>query len=46
LKVSVAVCKATLPTTDDEFIEYGEFEILEIPTKGRLAGFDPSTDSI
>lgn len=38
LRVSVAVCSATLPTAEDEFISYGEYQELDVPTKGRAGG--------
>lgn len=44
LKVSVAVCTATLPSHESDFIEYGDFEILDTATRGRLAGFDLKMD--
>lgn len=46
LKVSVGVSKATLPLNDGDFIEFGEFEVLDVTTQGRTAGFDLVNDSI
>jgi hypothetical protein len=48
LKVSVAVCKATLPDAEDHsgFIAYGDFELLGAPTRGRLSGLDPDNEAI
>ena len=46
LRVSVAACTATLPETDDEFIQYGKYEIVGSATKGRLCGFDPEVDAL
>jgi hypothetical protein len=44
--VSVSVEQATLPVGDDDFVEYGDFEMLAAPIAGRLSGFDPAEDKI
>ncbi|KAJ3555446.1 hypothetical protein NM688_g2572 [Phlebia brevispora] len=46
LKISVAVATATLPTEEGEFIEYGDFEVIDEPTVGRTGGYDSRTDQI
>jgi hypothetical protein len=44
--VSVSVAQATLPVGEDDFVEYGGFEMLAAPTVGRLSGFNPAEDKI
>ncbi|KAJ3555443.1 hypothetical protein NM688_g2573 [Phlebia brevispora] len=46
LKVSVAVATATLPIEEGEFIEYGDFEVIDEPTAGRTGGYDSRMDQI
>ena len=46
LKVSVAVTTVTLPVEEYEFLQYGGFEVLAVPTQGRLSGFDPVHDRL
>ncbi|KAJ3552386.1 hypothetical protein NM688_g4176 [Phlebia brevispora] len=46
LKVSVAVATATLPIADDKFVQYGDFEVLDKVTSGRLSGFNSLKDNL
>ncbi|KAJ3555445.1 hypothetical protein NM688_g2574 [Phlebia brevispora] len=46
LKVSVAVATATLPTEEGEFVDYGDFELIDEPTVGRTGGYDSRTDEV